>query len=87
MTRARVLAPAAVVLALVGLAGCASNGDVEALRSEIAGVRAIAQSADQKATMAAADAQKAAADAAQAAEDARIAGEKSDRIFREGLRK
>lgn len=87
MTRARVLAPVAVAFALVGLAGCATNGDVEALRSEIAGVRAIAQSADQKATQAAADAQKAAADAAQAAEDARIAGEKADRIFREGLRK
>ena len=33
MTRARVLAPAMIVLALVGLAGCATNSDVEALRS------------------------------------------------------
>ena len=87
MTRARVLAPATVALALVGLAGCATNGDVESLRSEIGGVRAIAQSADAKATQAQADAAKAAADAAQAAEDARVAGEKADRIFRQGLRK
>jgi hypothetical protein len=75
------LKTAAVIgLAVVGVAGCATKGDIESLRSEIAGVRAVAESADQKATMAAEQ-------SAQAAEDAQMAGEKADRIFRSDLRK
>jgi hypothetical protein len=87
MTRIRTLVPATVAVALLGLAGCATRGDIEELRSEIAGVRATAQAADQKASQALAESQRAAAAAQQAADDARIAGEKADRIFREGLRK
>jgi outer membrane murein-binding lipoprotein Lpp len=87
MTRMKTLMPATVAVALLGLAGCATNGDVEALRSEIAGVRATADAADQKATAALAESQKASASADQAAEEARMAGEKADRIFRSGLRK
>jgi hypothetical protein len=87
MTRFRTLVPATVAVALLGLAGCATKGDIDSLRSEIAGARAAAESADRKATEALAVSQRAAASAEQAAEDARIAGEKADRIFREGLRK
>ncbi|MDX6752132.1 Lpp/OprI family alanine-zipper lipoprotein [Geminicoccaceae bacterium 1502E] len=80
-----------VTLAVAGplllLAGCATKGDVDALRQEIAGVRATAQAADQKATAAQATSEKAAADAARASQDAQMAGEKADRIFRQGLRK
>jgi uncharacterized lipoprotein NlpE involved in copper resistance len=72
---------------LVLLGGCASRGDVEALRSEIAGVRATAQAADEKATRALAAAEEAKADAAAAREEAAAASEKADRIFRAGLRK
>lgn len=81
------IAMLAVAGPLLVLAGCATNGDVDALRQEIAGVRATAEAADQKATAAQAAAEKAAADAARAAQDAQIAGEKADRIFRQGLRK
>lgn len=70
----------AVAAPLFVLAGCATRGDIDELRSEIAGVRQIAQSADQKATAAQAS-------AAQAAADARLASDKADRIFRSGLRK
>ena len=83
----RTTSAATIAVALLGLAGCATKGDVDSLRQEIAGVRAVAESADQKATAAQAQAQKAAGDASQAAADARTASEKSDRIFRQNLRK
>lgn len=76
----RKLLPLAAVAPLLALAGCASNSDVEQLRTEIASVRSIAQGADQKATNAQATAQ-------QALQEARLANEKADRIFRQGLRK
>ena len=68
------------VAPLLAVVGCASNSDVEQLRTEIASVRTIAQAADQKATNAQATAQ-------QALQEARLANEKADRIFRQGLRK
>jgi outer membrane murein-binding lipoprotein Lpp len=77
----------AAALSLVALAGCATKGDVEGVRSEIAGLRGSLESIDAKATRAEADASKAAADAASAEANARTAGDKADRIFREGLRK
>jgi len=77
----------AAVLPLLVLGGCATRGDIETLRQEIAGVRAIAQSAEQKAAAAEANSRQAAADAQRAAQEAAIAGEKADRIFRAGLRK
>ncbi len=81
-------APAtAVAISLLALAGCASKGDIETVRNEIAGLRSSIESVDAKATRAEADAQKAAADAASAEANARTAGDKADRIFREGLRK
>lgn len=83
--RKLVLATAVAPLVLVG--GCATKGDIEQLRQEIAGVRAIAQSAEQKAAAAEANSRQAAADAQKAAQDAAIAGEKADRVFRAGLRK
>lgn len=88
MTMRMTLLPAtAVAVALLGLSGCASRSDVDALRSELAGVRATAEAADRKATEALANSQKAQAAAEQAAEEARMASEKADRIFRQGLRK
>lgn len=80
-----VLAAALAPLAVLG--GCATKGDIEQLRQEIAGVRAVAQSAEQKAAAAEAASRQAAADAQRAAQDAATAGEKADRIFRQGLRK
>lgn len=77
----------ATLLPLVAVAGCATKGDIEQLRQEIAGVKATAEQADRKATAAEAASASAAAEAKQAADEAQIAGEKADRIFREGLRK
>ncbi len=54
----------AVIAPLALVAGCATKGDVDSLRQEIAGVRATAEAADQKATAAQAASEKAAADAA-----------------------
>lgn len=82
------LAPAAVIGAsMLALGACATKGDVETIRSEIAGLRSSIESVDAKATRAEAASQQAAADSARAAADARTAGDKADRIFREGLRK
>lgn len=77
----------AAVVPLFAVAGCATRGSVDLLRQEIAGVRQTANAADQKATEALSTAQKAEADASKAQQDAQMAGEKADRIFREGLRK
>lgn len=79
-----------VVLAIgssVLLSACQHGGEHEAMRAEIAAVRAIADGADQKATAAQAEAQQAAAAADQAAQEAQTASEKADRIFRANLRK
>ena len=82
------LAPVALLaLSALALGGCASKGDIETVRSEIAGLRSSIESVDAKSTRAEAAAQQAAADSARAAADARTAGDKADRIFREGLRK
>ena len=79
------------IIALTGsvlvLGGCSNKGEIDALRSEIASVRAIAEGADAKATAAQSEAAAASAAAAQAADDAKVASEKADRIFRANLRK
>lgn len=70
----------AVAAPLFALAACSGSSDQDSLRSEIAGVRATAQAADQKATEALATAQR-------AAQDAAMANQKVDRVFNSGLRK
>src|SRR3954453_10403708 len=88
MKKLHTLAPlAAVAVALLALGGCATKGDIESLRSEIAGLRSSIESVDAKATRADANSQRAAADAAQAEAAANAASQKSDQIFRAGLRK
>jgi hypothetical protein len=87
MKKMRTLAPAAAAVALLALGGCATKGDIESLRSEIAGLRSSIESVDAKATRAEAAAQQAAADAAAAEASASAASQKADQIFRAGLRK
>ena len=88
MSKLHGLGPAVVAgVALLALGGCATRGDIEQLRSEIAGLRSSLESVDAKATRAAADAQQASASAAQAEAAANAASQKSDQIFRAGLRK
>lgn len=88
MNKLQALGPAIIAgVALLALGGCATRGDVEELRNEIAGLRSSLESVDAKATRAAADAQQASATAAQAEATANAASQKSDQIFRAGLRK
>ena len=87
MKMIRILAPVAAVTALAALGGCATKGDVEQLRSEIAGLRSSIEAVDAKATRAEATAQQAAADASAAEASANSASQKADQIFRAGLRK
>ena len=83
------MAPAAAVaVALLALGGCATKGDIESLRTEIAGLRSSIESVDAKATRAEADVaagrrrRRPGAEAAASAASA-----KADQIFRAGLRK
>ena len=69
------------------LGACQHPEQHDALRAELAAVRAIAEGADQKAAAAQAEAQQAASAADQAAAEAQTASEKADRIFRANLRK
>jgi hypothetical protein len=86
--RLAALAPAAVAVSLLAAAGgCATRGDVEALRAEAAGLRSAIGTADARASRAEEDAQRAAAAVRAAEEDARATGAGADRAFREGLRK
>ena len=73
----KLLAFAPAVAALLALGGCATKGDIDQLRSQIAAV-------DAKATQAQAQAQQAAA-AAQA--NARPAGPRADQAYRRSLQK
>lgn len=66
--------------AFAGLSGCATNGDIEELRAEVA-------QANQAASEAAADAASAKADAAAARAAAEETNEKLDRMFKKSMYK
>ena len=87
MTKIHTLAPLAAVATLLMLGGCATKGDVEELRSEIAGLRSSIEAVEAKAARAESAAQQAATDAAAAEASASAASQKADQIFRAGLRK
>jgi outer membrane murein-binding lipoprotein Lpp len=76
-----------VAVPLVLLAGCATQKDIDALRSEVMKSQEMARAAEQSAAEAAAQARKAAEEAARAADEATAASKKADSIFRESLRK
>ncbi len=74
--------------------GCASTGDMDSIRSELAETRALAvraaseaERAAAKAELAAQSADAAAASAAQAAEQAEASSARSEQVFRQSLRK
>jgi hypothetical protein len=81
----RVLTGAAILL--LGAAGCATNGDVSTAQGEASEALRLAQDANEKATLAAADAAAARAAADAAVQEARKASDKSDRIFQRTLQK
>ncbi len=67
--------------------GCATSKDVSTANSEASEALRLAQDANQKATVAAADAAAARAAADAAVQEARKASDKSDRIFQRTLQK
>jgi outer membrane murein-binding lipoprotein Lpp len=69
------------------LAGCATQAEVDELRSEVMKSQEMARTAEQKAADAAIEAQKSAEAAARAAEEATAAGKKAEGIFRTSLMK
>jgi hypothetical protein len=89
----RVLA-LAVAAPLLLTVGCASQGDLDALRDEVKQVKEIALSAQRDARAASDEAKAASAEARAAREEARAANaaaqaanEKADRMFRQSLTK
>jgi len=74
-------------LLLLAAAGCASNGDIDTVRDDAHEARRLAEAANEKATLAAADAAAARTAAEAAAKDAQEASAKSDRIFQRSLHK
>ena len=88
MTRSGIFrAMVAASVLLLAAAGCASNGDVNTVRSDAEEARRVAEEADAKATLAAADAAAARTAAEAAAKDAQEANTKADRIFQRSLHK
>lgn len=74
-------------LLALAAAGCASSGDVNTVRDDAQQARRLAEEANEKSTLAAADAAAARTAAEAAAKDAREANEKADRIFQRSLHK
>ncbi len=80
------IVPAAATLLALG--GCATKGDVDQLRSDIAGLRSQVEATDARAAQAQAEAQQAAAHQAAAAQaPARPAAPPADQAYRRSLQK
>ncbi len=80
------LALAALATLALGT-GCASTGDVDSIRAELAETRALAERAANEAERAAAKAELAAQSAQDAAAAAEASSAKSEQVFRQSLRK
>ena len=76
-----------MLVALAGATGCATNGDVDELRAEIAKVNGTASQAAADAAAAKADAAAARTAAEQAAASAEDTNEKLDRMFKKSMYK
>ncbi len=84
---ARMTSKGAMVAALVASAGCASTGDIDALRVEVDRANAAASQAAADAASARQDAAAARAAAETAADTARDTNEKLDRMFKKSMYK
>jgi len=91
MNRSRVLALVAITGVYAGLTGCATNGDIEALRSEIAQNKKDTAAATAAATREAADAKAIAQNALTTANAAKATSDdtasKLDRMFKKAMYK
>ncbi len=75
------------LVALIGLSGCASTGEISALKSDIAAAQAAADSAAATAAAAKAEAAEAKALAAEAKAQSAATEEKIDRMFKKAMYK
>jgi murein lipoprotein len=87
MNRSRVLALVAVAGVYAGLAGCATTGDVDSLRSEVNQAKADAATANKNAADAKAMAQEAMTTANEAKSTADDTASKLDRVFKKSMYK
>ncbi|MCB1679217.1 MAG: hypothetical protein KDI16_11100 [Halioglobus sp.] len=76
-----------MVVALTGIAGCATNGDLEALRADVQKAQDTASQAAADAASARRDAASAKATAEQANDTANATAEKLDRMFKKSMNK
>ena len=87
MNRSRVLALLAVAGVYAGLSGCASTGDLDALKSEVSQNKADIAAANQTASDAKAMAQEALDTANEAKSTADDTASKLDRVFKKSMYK
>ena len=87
ISRSRVLALVAVAGVYAGLAGCATNGDLDALRSEVNQNKADIATANKNAADAKAMAQEAMTTANEAKSTADDTASKLDRVFKKSMYK
>ena len=76
-----------LAVSLLGLVGCATNGDIEQLEGELARVNSAAEQAAADAASAKADAAAARSAAESAAQSAEDTNEKLDRMFKKSMYK
>jgi murein lipoprotein len=83
----KTITAASMLVAASALAGCATNGDIEELRAEIAKVNTTANQAAADAASAKADTAAAKAAAEEARDTAQDTNEKLDRMFKKSMYK
>jgi murein lipoprotein len=83
----KTLTAGAMVLALTGLTGCATTGDLDALRAEVDKASSTASQAASDASAAKRDAAAAKTAAEQARDAANMTNEKLDRMFKKSMQK
>lgn len=81
------MAATMIIVSFVAVGGCATRGEVEALRAEVRDLRSSTETAEARAVRAEVAAQRAAAGAAQNPAVPRPRTASADRAFRENLRK
>ncbi len=87
MNRSRMLVLVAVAGVFAGLTGCATNGDLDALKTEVSQNKADIAAANRNATDAKAMAQEAMTTANQANSTAEDTASKLDRMFKKSMYK
>lgn len=83
----KTMATGAMVVALAGATGCATTGDLDALKAEVDKANSTASQAASDASAAKRDAAAAKATADQALETANATNEKLDRMFKKSMQK